>query len=168
MRSTYVTIFFSIDESETEAAKLALEYVSRVEQSPCTGGTEETLDLTFNHSVWKEYTRPAVLTANFITKTVIENNGSLNALTDEILFSFVKNNVNGQSIIFGSAIAVEPGLYSKYTSFCPYAYRKNGAVFAHDISLSYNYLDNQTEWYNTLKTSGWQNVSTTTTRVRYR
>lgn len=142
--------------------------MSRVETSPCTGGTEETLDLTFNHSIWKEYTRPAILTSNFMTRTLIENNGSLDTLTDEILFSFVQNNVNGQSIIFGSAIAIEPQLYSKYLSFCPYAYRKNGTIFAHDISLFYNYLDNKTEWYYVLKTSNWQNVSFTTSKVKYR
>lgn len=154
--------------TDREAAKLALEYVSRVEQSPCTGGTEETLDLTFNHTTWKEFTRPAILTSNFLTAIILENNGLLNSLTDEILFNFVKNNVNGQSIIFGSAIAVEPGLYSKYSSFCPYAYRKNGTVFAHDISLSYNYLDNNTEWYYVLKTKNWENTTETISKIKYR
>ncbi|XP_063425861.1 metabotropic glycine receptor-like [Mytilus trossulus] len=155
-------------ENEKEAAKLALEYVSRVEQSPCTGGTEETLDLIFNHTTWREYTQPAILTSNFLTSVILENGGSLDTLTDEILFSLVRNNVNGQSIIFGSAIAIETGLYTKYSSFCPYAYRKNGTVFAHDISLSYNYLDSNTEWYYVLKTTDWENATRTISKIKYR
>ncbi|CAC5366032.1 GPR158 [Mytilus coruscus] len=155
-------------ENDKEAAKLALEYVSRVEQSPCTGGTEETLDLLFNHTTWREYTQPAILTSNFLTSVILENTGSLDSLTDEILFSLVRNNVNGQSIIFGSAIAVEAGLYTKYSLFCPYAYRKNGTVFAHDISLSYNYLDSNTEWYYVLKTTDWENATRTISNIKYR
>jgi len=37
--------------------------------------------------------------------------GTLDNLTDEFFFLLVRNNVHGDSIIFGSAIAIEPGVY---------------------------------------------------------
>ena len=49
---------------------------------------------------------------------------------------------------------VEPGVYTSYNSFCPYAYEKD-KVYSHDISLNYNYQDPSTEWYATLKNRNW-------------
>ncbi|KAL3873520.1 hypothetical protein ACJMK2_036626 [Sinanodonta woodiana] len=60
----------------------------------------------------------------------------------------VRNNVQFDSLIFGSAIAFESGVYSKYPLFCPYAYKKNNTVRSHDIAVNYNYLDPTTEWEN--------------------
>ncbi|CAG2249548.1 GPR158 [Mytilus edulis] len=149
-----------------EAAKLALEYVSRIEQNPCTGGTEETLDLTFNHTAWEKYTQPAILTSNFLTSVIMKNNGSLDSLTDEMFFSLVRNNVNSIKTVFGSCIAIEPGIYSKYSSFAPYSYRQSGFVLAHDIALSYMYQDNKTEWYYNLKIRNWENATIFKTKYR--
>ncbi|VDI74770.1 Hypothetical predicted protein [Mytilus galloprovincialis] len=151
-----------------EAAKLALEYVSRIEQNPCTGGTEETLILTFNHTAWDKYTQPAILTSNFLTSVIMKNTGSLDSLTDEMFFSLVRNNVNSIKTVFGSCIAIEPGIYSKYSSFAPYSYRQSGFVLAHDIALSYMYQDNKTEWYYNLKIRNWENVTQTVFKTKYR
>ncbi|CAC5374767.1 GPR158 [Mytilus coruscus] len=151
-----------------EAAKLALEYVSRIEKNPCTGGTEETLDLTFNHTAWEKYTQPAILTSNFLSSVIIKNNGSLDSLTDEMFFSLVRNNVNSLKTVFGSCIAIEPGIYSKYSSFAPYAYRQNEIVFSHNIALSYMYHGNKTEWYFNLKIRNWENATRTAFKTKYR
>lgn len=58
--------------------------------------------------------------------------------------------------------------YSKYDRFCPYAYKKNNTVRAHDISIYYNYLANTTEWYNTLKVKTWNNVTMVSDGIMYR
>ncbi|XP_063427119.1 metabotropic glycine receptor-like [Mytilus trossulus] len=154
--------------TDKEAAKLALEYVSRIEQNPCTGGTEETLDLNVNHTEWETYVQPAILTSNFITSVILENNGSLDYFTDEMFFSLVRNIVISHATLFGACIALEPVIYSKYSLFAPYAYRKNGILFAHDISLSYTYQDNKTVWYFDLKNRIWENVTSTVSKTKYR
>ncbi|CAG2249549.1 GPR158 [Mytilus edulis] len=154
--------------TDKEAAKLALEYVSRIEQNPCSGGTEETLDLNVNHTEWETYVQPAILTANFITSVILENNGSLDYFTDAMFFSLVRNIVNSHATLFGACIAIEPEIYSKYSLFAPYAYRKNGILFAHDISLSYTYQDNKTVWYFDLKNRVWENATRTVSKTKYR
>ena len=53
---------------------MALEYVERVRNSPCTGGTEEVLPVTFDHSMWSQYADVAVRMSNTLTKLVIRNN----------------------------------------------------------------------------------------------
>ena len=58
-------------------------------------------------------------------------NGSLGEVTDEFLFNLVRNNVDDDSPIFGSAIAVEEWVYPKYRIFCPYAYHKGVSTKFH-------------------------------------
>ncbi|KAL5008366.1 hypothetical protein ScPMuIL_013947 [Solemya velum] len=150
-------------------ARQALEYVYNIEHSDdCNSGTEHTLYLEFNHSAWKVYTDPAIRTANQLSKFLVMNGNNLDSLTDEVLFSMVRNNVHGGTLIFGSAIAVEPGVYNKYQSFCPYAYKKNYTVYAHDIAVNYNYLSESTEWYNAVKIRYWNNASVEADEVKYR
>ena len=52
--------------------RIALEYVERVRNSYCTGGTEETLPVEFDHDVWANYADVAVRMANLLTKIVIQ------------------------------------------------------------------------------------------------
>ena len=92
---------------------------------------------------------------------------SLGLVTDEFLFDMVTNNVDSDSLVFGSAIAVEEWVFPGYRIFCPYAYKK-GAVFAHDISLNYNYLDPTTEWYNVLRVKDWDDAHVSENWVTYR
>ncbi|XP_052103612.1 probable G-protein coupled receptor 158 [Mytilus californianus] len=166
-KSSTNNLYFKAGHTGKEAAKLALEYVSRIEKNPCTGGTEETLDLTFNHTAWEKYTQPAILTSNFLSSVILKNNGSLDSLTDEMFFSLVRNNVNSLKNVFGSCIAIEPGIYSNYSSFAPYAYRQNEIVFSHDIALSYKYHGNKTEWYFNLKIRNWENATRTVFKTKY-
>jgi len=54
---------------------------------------------------------PLCRTANLLSKVLARGGGTLDNLTDEFFFLLVRNNVHGDSIIFGSAIAIEPGVY---------------------------------------------------------
>ena len=49
-------------------------------------------------------------------------------------------------------------MYSKYNKFSPYAYKRNGTVYSHDISVNYDYLINVTEWYDAVKVKNWDSV----------
>ncbi|XP_067681814.1 probable G-protein coupled receptor CG31760 isoform X2 [Haliotis asinina] len=140
-------------------AKQALEYVSRVESSKCGGGTEETLTLAFNHTAWITYTDPAIRTANYLSKVLVMDDNTLNRFDDAMFYSFVRNNVHGDSLIFGSAIALEPGVYDKYARYCPYAHKKQDSVVAFDIAVRYNYLSNSTEWYHGVRVKDFSNAS---------
>ncbi|CAG2249547.1 GPR158 [Mytilus edulis] len=167
LQSTVISLHAA--DADREAVQLSLEYVSRVEQSPCTGGNEETLDLIFNHTDWEAYIKPAMFTSKFVTSVLLENNGSLDSLTDETVFSLLRSIVNGQNTIFGSGIALEPGVHSQYASFAPYAYHKNGTVYIHDIALSYNYQDNNNVlWYHNLKKRNWENATRTLSKTKLR
>ncbi|XP_071079423.1 probable G-protein coupled receptor CG31760 [Haliotis cracherodii] len=140
-------------------AKQALEYVSRVESSMCGGGTEETLTLAFNHTAWITYTDPAIRTANYLSKVLVMDDNTLNRFDDAMFYSFVRNNVHGDTLIFGSAIALEPGLYDNYARYCPYAHKKQDSVVAFDIAVKYNYLTNSTEWYHGVGVRDFSNAS---------
>ena len=76
------------------------------------------------------------------------------------LYTLVRDNVDSDCLIFGSAIAVpiavEEYVYPKYRIFCPHAYRKD-RVFSHDKSLNYDYLSPNAEWYNVLRQKDWSN-----------
>ena len=159
--------FICVSEKSAHARR-ALDYVERVRNSPCTGGTEENLPVEFDHNMWNQYATVAIKTANLLTQLIIEGNNSLSNLNDHFLFSLVRNNVEGDSLIFGSAIATEEYVYPKYRIFCPYAYKKNGRINAHDLSLNYNYLSPSTEWYNTLRKKEWTNATVTSNAVIYR
>ena len=89
-----------------QIAQTALEYVERVRNSPCTGGTDEVLPVQFDHSMWYQYADVAVRMANLLTKVLIHNNNKFLASQEEFLYDLVRNNVDSDSLIFGSAIAV--------------------------------------------------------------
>ncbi len=135
--------------------------------SPCTGGTEEILPVDFDHTVWSSYADVAVRMSNILTKRLLKANNTLADIQDDFLFDLVRNNVDSESLIFGSAIAVEEYVYPKYRIFCPYAYRRD-TVYAHDISLNYNYLDPSTEWYAVLRQKDWSHAYVSSNLVTYR
>ena len=145
----------------------ALEYIDRVRLSKCTGGTEEVLPVTFDHDIWKPYAEVAVRMANLLTKRIITRNNTFSPRDETFLFDLVRNNVEGDSLIFGSAIAVEKYVYPKYALFCPYAFDKDG-IQSHDISLNYNYTTANTEWYNTLRIKDWSNASIVKSSISHR
>ena len=52
-----------------------------------------------------------IRTANLLTKLLVQNGGTLDSLDDRIIFLMVRNNVHGDSLIFGSAIGFEKYVY---------------------------------------------------------
>ena len=89
-----------------QQAETALAYVERVRNSPCTGGTDEVLPVQFDHAMWYQYADVAVRMANLLTKVLIHNNNHFLPSQEEFLYDLVRNNVDSDSLIFGSAIAV--------------------------------------------------------------
>ncbi|XP_045169889.2 probable G-protein coupled receptor 179 isoform X2 [Mercenaria mercenaria] len=96
------------------------------------------------------------------------HNGTLDSLTDEMFFLLVRNNVHGDSVVYGSGIGLEKGVYSKYDSFCAYAYKQNGTIRAHDIAVNYGYQDTYTAWWTDIKAKTFDNVTIVTDVVIYR
>ncbi|KAL5008798.1 hypothetical protein ScPMuIL_014379 [Solemya velum] len=154
-------------EARSENAYKALEYVYRVQTSQCTGGTEEKFDLQFNHSAWIRLTEIALRTANLFTKILVSHNNSLNSLTDQMFYTVVRNNVHGERMLYGSAVAIAPGIY-KYDQFCPYAHRKNGSISVHDVAVNYDYHINTTEWWYGPKNQNFDNISVIEDTILYR
>ncbi|XP_012942993.1 probable G-protein coupled receptor CG31760 [Aplysia californica] len=148
-----------------KAAKQALDYVRTIERTHnCTGGTEETLTLNFDHDRWMSYSDPAIRTANYLSK-ILAIDGDLSALGDDKFYALVRNNVHGGSLIFGSAIALEPDVIAGRTKFCPYAFRDNGSVRAFDIAINYDYQQDSTEWYHAVRISNLSNISVAVDRI---
>ncbi len=58
-------------------ARTALEYVERVRNSPCDGGTEETLPVNFDHSAWDKYAAVALKMSNLLTKILLQSDAGL-------------------------------------------------------------------------------------------
>ena len=57
----------------------------------------------------------------------------------------------------------------QYEKYSPYSYRdKQDLVYVKDLSLGYNYLANDTEWYHTLRIKDWSNATVTVNMIEYR
>lgn len=154
-------------------AREALEYVAYVETHDCNGGTGNSLQLQFDPTTWNSYALAAVRTANFLSKMITYNNNNVSSLSEQVLYSLVTNNVHLKSVIFGSAIALEPDPSLPYPLMCPYAYKETDnsstvSVHAKDLSVSYNYTDPQTEWYHTLRFQNYTHLSIVTYQIQLR
>ncbi|XP_062613781.1 uncharacterized protein LOC134275512, partial [Saccostrea cucullata] len=158
-------------QKQQMTAREALEYVAYVESHNCTVGTGNYLQLHFDASVWSTYALAAVRTANFLSKLITSNNNTMSALSDNLLYSLVRNNVHLKSVIFGSAIAFEPDISLSYPLYCPYAYKQTNnstvTVNAMDLSVNYNYTDPETEWYHELRLLDYSNISLVTDQVQH-
>ncbi|XP_064622928.1 metabotropic glycine receptor-like [Lineus longissimus] len=148
------------DSGRLRDARQSLEYVENIKRGDCSGGTDSILTVNFDHNTWNKYARVAVKTANLLTKNLMEGNGRFQNITPEdYFFNLVRNNVDGESLIFGSAIAVEPFVFPAYEIYSPYAHRNGSKVNSFDLSTGYNYLRNDTEWYHTLRIRPWNNLT---------
>jgi hypothetical protein len=136
----------------------------------CSLGTGESLNLSYDPSAWDQYAITAVRLANFISKIITSNNNSMAALSDEVLFALVRNNVHLHSVIFGSGIPLEPHESLRYPLFCPYAYRNENktVVLSKDLAVEYNYTDPRTEYYQVLRYKDYTNISIETDVVHFR
>ncbi|XP_061195604.1 probable G-protein coupled receptor CG31760 [Saccostrea echinata] len=158
-------------EVHRQAARQALDYVAFIENlDNCSLGTGESLDLTFDHTVWNPHALAAVRLANFISKVISSNNNSMASLSDDVLFALVRNNVHLKSVIFGSGTPFEPHESLRYPLFCPYAYRDENktSVLSKDIAVEYNYTDPRTEYYNVLRYRDFSNISLEIDKIQFR
>ncbi|GFN94517.1 G-protein coupled receptor [Plakobranchus ocellatus] len=73
----------------------------------------------------------------------------------------VINNIHGDTLIYGSAIGVQPGVVPSKQTFCPYAFhqRDQRQVQAFDLSQGYDYQNNITEWYHEPRAADYSNVT---------
>ncbi|XP_074662951.1 putative G-protein coupled receptor CG31760 [Tubulanus polymorphus] len=156
------------DSKRLESARNFLRYVDQINPTNCNAGTGETISVKFDTSIWNKYADVAVKSANLISKMLVQSGDKFNTSYDPLLYDIVRNNVAGKTLIFGSAIALEPNAVPLYGKFSPYASRQGGIVTASDLSLGYDYLDNVTEWYSVLKERNWMRVPLVASIVNYR
>ena len=163
-------ILLDIAENDKSAIVNVLEQIGHVNPSTCTGGLETVLNIPIKHNIWRDTTRTAIITSNFLSAIIQQHNGSLDSLKDETIFyDLVKSNVVGQSLIVGSAIALESGVYSKHDMFAPYAFHVDNTIVSFDPSVYFNYDDEETKWYHVPKAADRTRVSEidTTTTIGY-
>ncbi|KAK3786271.1 hypothetical protein RRG08_002015 [Elysia crispata] len=149
-----------IGANQIKAVRTALDYVRSVVKGQCSGGTGETLELTFDHDSWRGYTSPAIKTANILAK-IIALDGNLSRFDDDMFYSLVINNIHDDTLIYGSAVGLEPEVSPGKQKFCPYAFhlRNEEKVQAFDLSTGYDYQENNTEWYHEPRVADYRNVS---------
>lgn len=152
---------------DNAAALIALDSVGQINNDTCTGGTGEILYLPVDYLTWEECTQIAMLTSNFLTSILLQNNCSLDSLDETKFYDLVKSHVVQKSEVFGSAIALEPGTLSSNILFAPYAYQGDDAVISFDLALGYDYMQSNVEWYNTLRTRSWTNVKEVATKTTF-
>ncbi|KAL3873526.1 hypothetical protein ACJMK2_036632, partial [Sinanodonta woodiana] len=121
----------------------ALGYVQRVKKDNCahSSSSENVLHLDFDHSLWIPSTDPAIRTANFMSKLLANANGSLDAFPDELFYALVRNNVHGNTSIFGSAIAFEPEVFGGNNDIQPEKFVSQPVVSLIDGYWTYPYFD---------------------------
>lgn len=75
-------------------------------------------------------------------------------LTEKQLYEQLRANVSQQQLIYGSAMAFEPGTFEGRDLFGPYVYRDGDELSQLDIATdSYNYADGNWPWYSTPRKS---------------
>ncbi|XP_076442710.1 putative G-protein coupled receptor CG31760 [Babylonia areolata] len=149
-------------------AKEALNFVGRIAQSEtCDQGTGNTLQLTFNTTAWIPYTDPATRTANFLSALLALNNNTLRDVPDITFYNMVRNNVHGETLIFGAGVAFEEDVMKPgRTRYCPYASRNpDGSVTAFDIAESYDYVNSSAVWWVGPRAQDYSEVKVVTDNV---
>ncbi|GBG13252.1 diguanylate cyclase [Novimethylophilus kurashikiensis] len=69
-------------------------------------------------------------------------------LSEQSLYQVLKHVVGSNSLIYGAAIAFEPGEFEGRKLFCPYVFRSPSGVKGMDIGTqAYDYTQPQWEWY---------------------
>lgn len=152
--------------TDREIQSTALETLYLVEHltlNSCSPNTATEIEnLQLNYSVLEESTHRAVLGSNLLTSIILERNGSLDSLSEDFLYNFVRNNIVGQTATYSSFVVLEPEVYPKHQSFAPMATTKSGTIETLDLSVSYDYR--KSEPYSFLKTKNWDNITETITR----
>ncbi|KAL3859157.1 hypothetical protein ACJMK2_009389 [Sinanodonta woodiana] len=130
-----------------------LEIVEKYERNKenCTAGTQFNLGQgviqQYGKNRFRQQALIAVTRANFLTRLWMK--ASPDVLNSEfLLYTQVRSIVEGDPLIFAGGNCHDKGEYKNYYIFCPYAYRtENGQVNVKDLSVEYNYLGNDSEWF---------------------
>nr|XP_054763528.1 uncharacterized protein LOC129270148 [Lytechinus pictus] len=131
-----------------------LSYVAAIEENidTCKKGTwAVTLPVSavsYGPERYMDQALKTVSTANMLTR--IWQSEKLEEIHDneDFFFNVVLSNVENDPKIFAFGNCYDKNEFSNYTLFCPYAYRQNnGVVNVKDLSLSYPYLSNDSEWF---------------------
>ncbi|MCZ6837367.1 MAG: ATP-binding protein, partial [Planctomycetota bacterium] len=81
--------------------------------------------------------------------------GNLDTLSEENLYQQLEANVNTHPLVYGAAIAFEPGTYPGRRLFSPYVYRGSDGLARMDIAVeAYDYSDGNWEWWSVPRDSG--------------
>ena len=156
--------------ADPEQARTALEYVENIRNRPCEAeaGSGTTLPVQFDHALWSQYADVAVRMSNRLSKVIVRSkNNTLSGFSEEFIYDLVRINVDDDSPIFGSAIAVEEWVFPRFRLFGPYSYKMEVA-YAHDLAVNYDYLDPTSEWYHVLSMRNWTGAYVTNNIVKYR
>ena len=160
--SEVIALFITDREIQSTALE-ALYLVEHLTLNGCSPNTVAEIEhLQLNYSVLEESTRRAVLGSNLLTSIILERNGSLDSLSEDFLYNFVRNNIVGQTATYSSFVVLEPEVYPKHQSFAPMATTKSGTIETLDLSLSYDYRSSDS--YTVLKTKNWDNITETKTK----
>ncbi|KAK3610032.1 hypothetical protein CHS0354_032381 [Potamilus streckersoni] len=130
-----------------------LEIVEKYEKNKenCTAGTQYNLGQgviqQYGKNRFRKQALEAVTRANFLTRIWMK--ASPEVLNSEYLFyTQVRSMVEGDPVIFAAGNCHDKEEYKNYYLFCPYAYRtENGQINVKDLSVEYDYLGNDSEWF---------------------
>lgn len=147
----------TIEDTRTNAfsmnAREALRIIDKIQREEADCGTMletrsmEVLRIKYENTVYKQQAKIAIRTANLISDllpsgSAKEKQGeeSLFLKNKNVLFGIVRNNVEDDSLIFGSAVIFSS--FPNYTWYAPYAYRNLHDPFikVKDLSTTWSYL----------------------------
>ncbi len=134
----WAAIVYFFNQSEQEQREIELAQFER---------TAERLSLQLN-----DMSALAIRVADFISVQ--------NIARPEIIYTLVSTNVSADSLVFGSAIAYEPGTFPDSNGlFSPYAYRDGSEIVTMDIgeiteTSGYDYTSGEYEWYSSPAATG--------------
>ncbi|XP_072169538.1 metabotropic glycine receptor-like [Diadema setosum] len=127
----------------------ALEYVEQIAQQKNNCSFGPSLDLQYGKSRWTSQAEVAVRAANLLSTLSRTGNHMRgeHPEDEDLLYSIVISNVKNNDDVFGSAIAFQSDFYRDYAIFCPYAFRAPDQITAKDLSIGYNYTEEETDWF---------------------
>ncbi|KAJ8302765.1 hypothetical protein KUTeg_019161 [Tegillarca granosa] len=174
-----ITGFSSTPRSDDKDRDIVAEFLDQVEKHEqhkenCTPGTKfnlgEGVIQQYGINKFKRQALVAVNRANLLTRLWKE--APKEVLDSEyLLYAQVRNFVEGDPEIFAAGNCYDYMEYKNYYLFCPYAHRtEDGAINVKDLSIEYDYLGNDSEWFYTarMKASKLENFNYTigTTQMR--
>ena len=121
----------------------------------CTKGTHYNLGKgvirQYGLKRFKDQAMAAVNAANFYTRIWMRA-GEAVTRSEYLFYTMVRSMVEGDPDIFAAGNCYDLFEYYGYYLFCPYAYiMEDGRINAKDLSLEYDYLVNDSEWFITAR-----------------